>query len=215
MRKPNIVTARDLIIQGFGLGNVATAIAYTKTIPNISKSQTQDTAKFGKSALGTLLWDTLIFCPNGTFTYTDPISEATVKVPKLQLDTVLININRPTRIKATDVQGRDNDVIEYIGKGNWEINIKGGIYGNVNQRPKDAIATLDLLENAKIDIPVVSNVLSEHGISTIVIKKIHYPPDEGGYSFQRFEIEATSDVPFVIASTGANIINSIAANSTA
>ena len=211
--------SKQIIIEYFGLGNLAT-LAYQATVPPLSINtdvsrnpnykiptpQAWD-KPLGYSSLGTPVWDRLTFCPAGTFTYTDPVTNTPYQVPALNIDTVLITIDRPTKIITTAIQGRDSEVIEYIGKGNWNINIKGGFYGPINVRPKDAIATLKQLEGAKTSIPVSSNLFQEWGISELVIEHIHLPTLSGSYSMQLFEITAKSDVPFILQSSGVQINN--------
>jgi hypothetical protein len=210
---------KEIIIEYYGLGNVTT-LAYLASVPPLSgrpnipsnpnykipNSIAQD-KPLGTSALGTPVWERLTFCPSGSFSYTDPVTNQAYNVPQLNVDTVLITISRPTKIISTSVQGRDNEVIEYIGKSNWEINIKGGFYGAINQRPKDNIATLKQLEGAKTSIPVFCNLFKEWDIDELVIESINLPTLAGSYSYQLFEITAKSDVPFVIQSSGSQINN--------
>lgn len=216
---------QKIIIEAFGLGALTT-LAYAATIPPLSlrtntpqrnpypaglpQAPGQD-APLGYSALGTAVWDQLVLASTGSFTFTDPVTQQAVKVPQLTLDTVLVTIERTTKIVTTSIQGRDNDVVEYINKGNWTINIKGGVYGSVNQRPQDQIAMLQQIEAAKIDIPATCNLFKEWNIDNIVIKRINLPTMAGSYSFQVFEMEAISDVPFLIAANGTQITNPNAA----
>lgn len=128
---------------------------------------------------------------------------------ELRLDHVLVNVEMNKNIVMTELQGRNNDVKEYISNGSYAISIKGSLTGRVlpngNSFKNNGIAGLNgaypndemtqFIEMIKCpkSLRVRSWYLSQFGIDYIVIKRVIAGQDAGKYSTQNFEIQAYSD----------------------
>lgn len=144
-----------------------------------------------KSALGTPVYTNLQFTGKN---YEDQYGRPK-QFPTLVFDTVIMTVNQSKNIVTTAIQGRDGTVKEYIGMGDYVITINGIITGANGHYPVDEVRELKKMLDAPIAIDVVSWYLQNLDISTIVIKDYDIPQVEGGYSYQRFSINALSDTP--------------------
>lgn len=150
----------------------------------------------GTSELGTPVWDRLIIKGDsyvdrtlGNITYDDII-----------LDTVLMTLTQSHRLVLTEIQGRDNEVIEYVGKASFRINFKGGVFGTNNNRPKTKIDEIKKMLNSNKVIKVkFCGFLAEWDISEIAILDKTIPQTMGGYNYQLFEFNAIQSVPVILA----------------
>lgn len=199
---------KKIIIQNFGLQNLGinkytpgVQLANGKAFlppfgvkPTVKQGQ-QDEPLYRSGFLGTPVWSNLVIEAQS---YTDPVTGAVVEVPQFIFDTVLIVITRKHNIIRTPVQGLDGTIKEYIAKGDWDINIKGGIFGSVNRRPTDDISKLKQIEAANIALTVQSPFFKEFDINSIVIDSATFPQIAGGYAYQMFDINAISDVPVIL-----------------
>jgi hypothetical protein len=150
----------------------------------------------GTSSLGTPVWGRLVIEPG---TYFDSLL-GQQSYPQMTFDTVLFTITQTHNVVITPIQGRDNEVIEYIGRLSFRINCKGGIFGKNNNRPKSEIANFKTMINSNQPLIVQSNsFLSEWGISEIVILDKNIPQIAGGYNYQLFEFDAIQNTNVVLA----------------
>ena len=150
----------------------------------------------GTSVLGTPVWGRLVI-QSGT--YFDSLL-GQQSYPQMTFDTVLFTLTQTHHVVITQIQGRDNEVIEYIGKLSFRINCKGGIFGKNNNRPKAEIANFKTMINSNQPLIVQSNsFLSEWGISEIVILDKNIPQIAGGYNYQLFEFDAIQNTNVVLA----------------
>jgi len=182
---------------GIGVGNnIASQNVYKATVP---KQQGQDIAN-GISVLGTPVFDNLMI-KAGSY----EVNGQTVDYDTMTFDSVLITLTQSHNVILTPIQGRDNEVIEYIGKFSFRINIKGGIFGINNNRPIKDIANFVKMVNSNKPLQVIagtgtsSGFLSEWNISQFVILDKSMPQIAGGYNYQLFEINAIQDVPVILA----------------
>lgn len=158
-------------------------------------TQSQDESD-GTSILGTPVWGRLVIKAG---TYFDSLL-GQQSYPQMTLDTVLFTLTQTHHVVITQIQGRDNEVIEYIGRLSFRINCKGGIFGKNNNRPKSEIANFKTMINSNQPLIVQSNsFLSEWGISEIVILDKNIPQIAGGYNYQLFEFDAIQNTNVVLA----------------
>ncbi len=128
-------------------------------------------------------------------------------VDSLIFDTALFTVRSNKRIVTTDVQG-GSTVIEYIGKGNSIISIRGVIAGKrgvypmtgstVNGKDVNSVESFIRAMQAPVSLDVNSWYLNMLGIYSIVVTSWELPQTQGMYETQFFEIEALSDEPFII-----------------
>jgi len=129
-------------------------------------------------------------------------------VDNLVFDTVLFTVRNNKNIVTTPVQGRNGTVKEYISGGDSNISIRGVISGargvypmtgtNVNGKDVNSVDMMNRACSAPIALYVNSWYLNALGIYQIVVTSFELPQTQGMYSTQFFEIEALSDVPFII-----------------
>jgi hypothetical protein len=151
----------------------------------------------GTSALGTPVWGRLVI-KGGQYIETN--TGKTVTYPNITLDTILFTLSQIHNVVLTSIQGRDYEVVEYIGKASFRVNCKGGIFGGNNNRPVKDINNLKLMLNSNQPIIIESNsFLTEWGISEIVILDKNIPQIAGGYNYQLFEFNAIQNVPVLLA----------------
>jgi len=168
--------------------------SYNGKLPQINQAQ-DDIIQF--SELGTPMWDTLIIKGDS---YVDR-TYGNISYPDIQINTCLINITQAHNLVLTEIQGKDNEVIEYIGKKSFRLNFKGGFFGNNNNRPKDAIQNFKKMINSNKILTIKQcGFLSEWDITEIAVIDKSIPQTMGGYNYQLFEFNAIQNVPVILAS---------------
>ena len=116
-------------------------------------------------------------------------------VPFLSLQAVLIDVTFPRNIVKTVIQGRKGTVKEYIGEGDAQINFRGVITGTNGHYPIETVEILKKIIEAPIPIPISCTYLNNLGIDTIVFEDRTLNQQEGGYSYQQFNLNAVQDTP--------------------
>lgn len=107
--------------------------------------------------------------------------------------TVLITLSQTKNIVKTAIQGRKGTVKEYIGMGDYGVNIAGILTSTNGVYPRNDVQILKTILCAPIAITVTSWYLQMFDINSIVIDSYDIGQDEGGYSRQPFSISASSD----------------------
>jgi Domain of unknown function (DUF6046) len=119
--------------------------------------------------------------------------------PEETLETVLITVTQAKNIVTTAIQGRDGTVKEYIGMGDWQVQINATITSGTNDvYPKGRIANIMNMLNAPIAINVVCWYLQQFNINSLVIEHISAPQKPGSYAQQQLLLSCVSDTPFTI-----------------
>ena len=111
------------------------------------------------------------------------------------IDNVLFDVSRQKNIVTTDIQGRDEPVIEYIAGGSKTINMKCFLPGRNGEYPIDQMANLLPAINASVELEIQSWFLDQFGIKTIVFVGDMYPTNQGSESYQIVELQAISTTP--------------------
>jgi hypothetical protein len=202
---------KSIIIDTFGLQKVElnAYLKGTEFIKNVLHERRETSYKgktpavgkqddiIGHSELGTPMWDTLIIKGD---TYEDR-TYGTVTYPDIQINTVLINITQSHNLVLTELQGKDNEVIEYIGKKSFRINFKGGFFGNNNNRPKNEISDFKKMINSNKILTVKQcGFLSEWDIVEFAVMDKSIPQTMGGYNYQLFEFNAIQNISVILGS---------------
>lgn len=128
---------------------------------------------------------------------------------EMRFDHVLLNVEMNKNIVMTELQGRNNDVKEYISNGSYAVSIKGSLTGAVlpsgasfknngiaglnGAYPTDEMAEFVQMIKCPKSLKVRSWYLSQFGIDYIVVKRVITGQQSGQYSTQHFEIQAYSD----------------------
>lgn len=144
-------------------------------------------------------------------TYLD-LQGRTITIPDIIFETCVISITYSKRIIRSEIAGRDEgDVLEYIGRGNHQVEIRAiitsdaPVNSSVQKRiqngvyPRDNMLEIFRLLDAPIALPVESWYLQQAGINYLVIEDgAVIEQTEGEYSQQRIILPCTSDNPLVI-----------------
>lgn len=154
----------------------------------------------GISILGTPIFDTLIIEAGK---YTDTIL-GLQSFNKIQLDSAIITLSQQNNVVLTPIAGRDGEVIEYVSKMSWRINVKAGVFGIGNSRPKSDIETLAVALKSNDVLKIQSGFLGEWNITEMVILDKNVPQIPGGYNYQVFEFNAIENTPVILAQKSAN-----------
>ena len=142
------------------------------------------------SPLGTPVMQDLTF---GAVPYTEPVTGIIRKTAELKLINILLTASQQKMIVKTEIPGRDGTVKEYIGMGDWEVQINGIITGPNGHHPADEIIALKNVLKANVPIPVTCTWLNNLDINFLVIMDHTLPQEAGGYCKQPFSISAISD----------------------
>lgn len=175
-----------IIIQSFALDSVKTQI-YKAGMPP-SKGQGK---VYGISKLGTPVFSNLDITG---FSYTDQQNK-TVSVPNIRFDTVLFVVNQQKNMQITTIQGRNTTVKEYIADGDYQVQIMGILTADNRNFPQADLQDLISLLKAPLAFKINSWYLDLFGINNLVVDSYRIGQDEGGYSYQKFEVNCLSDAP--------------------
>ncbi len=156
----------------------------------VPQGDTPDEA-VGKSQLGTPVFSNIEFLSEKYETQPGLVTDT----PNMIFDAILANVNQPKNIIKTAIDGKDGTVKEYIGKGDYEIQISGIITGKNGIYPADEVARLKQITDAPVAIGVASRYLNNIGVNLIVIEEVNWIQEAGSYSYQAFTITAISDIP--------------------
>jgi hypothetical protein len=126
-------------------------------------------------------------------TYTDFATGTKKTTKEIKMIDILINVNLPSIIVKTQIQGRPGTVKEYIGEDDWQITINGFLLADNGQNPSGAIVDLKNMKRARVPIPVVCTYLNNLDIFNIVLEDFSMEQEPGGYSKQAFTLTAISD----------------------
>lgn len=162
---------------------------------------TQDKPLYA-SKLGTPVMADITF---PSFDYT--IDNVSYTVPEIKLYDVILVVDMAKNIVKTPVQGLNGTIKEYISDSDDSVSIKGRIVGKNGVHPFEEVNKLHQLISAPVAVKIVSKFLQNLNIDTIVIESAHIPQMEGGYSYQEFEITASTDFPIELNIVSASNTN--------
>lgn len=126
----------------------------------------------------------------------------------------LVTISRNTKIVETDTVGgdRDESVLEFITKKNYQLTIRGVCVDleDKNRYPAEQVQTLIALDNLKESLIIENNFfLEQYRISKLAIKSVVYDEMMGEQGLQRYTITAISDRDFYADLNERDKINSL------
>lgn len=115
----------------------------------------------------------------------------------------LFSTTQTKNIVKTAVLNRSGSIKEYISDGDYMINAKLVVTGSNGIYPFDKVKNLVSFLNQptelEIDSPYLNNIL---GVTYLVVESWDMPQTEGGISQQAFNINFSSDVPFLLEEIG-------------
>lgn len=121
-----------------------------------------------------------------------------VTFPEIKLESALVTVSQAKKIINTEIDGQDGTVTEYIGMGDYEVNLNGIFTGANGVEPIQQKIDLKKMLDAPIPIDVVCPQLQTLGIHQVIVTNYEIPQDEGGISYQRFSISFISHIPKIL-----------------
>lgn len=180
----------DQIRKIFNIPSGLNVIRQRQGYPGVNASDTD--RELYKSTLGTPVYSNIEFIANPRYQDIDGSIKST---PRLVYEAVLITVTQTKNIIRTQIQGRNGSVKEYVGMDDYEVRIQGIITGENGHYPIDEVAQLHSMLTASIPIEVACAYLQNLGIDSIIVSKFELGQQQGGYSYQNFDITAYSDEP--------------------
>jgi hypothetical protein len=203
--KPNIKGQAELILKTAGGAAAKTAIhAAFVNYKEIAKEQgafdvtTLTQTKKGK--FGQPIFDEFTFLADSVnkLTYEMPNEygkNSIIIIAPFTFETALIEINQTKNIVKTSISGMNGTVKEYMSNGDYIVNLKGVIVGDIaNQRPdRNDLNALVAFLNAPLSIPISCTFCEEFKINSIVVESYKLSQREGARNIIDIEINMISD----------------------
>lgn len=203
----------NILAKGFGLPLVKQALL------NIDKVTPADKPEY-ISDYGTAIYDTLFIQKPEVITYDfNPFTKTYQKTfavgyadnfelnGKLgfKIDGCIIDVTQNRNIVTTEIMGQNGSVKEFINNGDASITIRGYIATNTpDLYPESDVRVLSSYCNAECALPIVNRYLNSiFQINSIVITGSHFFQQEGMRNIQYFEINALSDINYLIETNNA------------
>lgn len=197
---PNIKGQAELILKAAG-GSIAKSAIHKSFInySEVSKEQfIEDLTVSSKFGMPT--FDVFSFNANSgnklSYTASKDFGGGVVSIiTPFTFDTALIEINQTKNIVRTSIAGTNGSVKEYMSEGDFIINLKGVIVGDVaNQRPDiNKLNSLVAYLKAPLSIPISCRFLEELQITSVVIESYKLGQREGARNIIDIEINMLSD----------------------
>lgn len=153
------------------------------------EGETQNEA-YATSFLGTPVFD-LLEIQAGTYREREQL----VQFEGISLSTVLITVMQRKNIVSTPITGRAGTIKQYMGLGDYEISIRGGVFSEDNSFPEELLNTLITVCEAPVSLKVSSRFLNLFDIQEMVIKNYNFNQRQGHENNQIFEIGGLSNAP--------------------
>jgi len=195
----------ELIAKGAGLGLVK-PLFYNIDYGEAAKSDTTKEVAY-KGTLSNLAYDSVVFkkpvgVDNQTTTVGGSDNSNVSQTDDLILTVALISITPEKYIVRTNIQGSKRGTVkEYMGRGDYQISIKGVIVGeNPNKRPETELKKFLQFCEYDRELEVVSSMLQDNKIFNVVIDSYPHEMREGMRNVIDFTLNCYSDEPFEIKS---------------
>jgi len=181
------------IVRAFNIRNVSSLQVQKNQYEGKVQAFTPDKPLY-LSPLGTPVMQDLTL---GAATYTDRDTMQRKSTKPLTLINFLLRCSMTKKIVKTEIPGRNGTIKEFIGEDDWQITINGLMVADNGVSTMDEIISYKNILTANsllpLSIPVVCTYLNNLDIFNIVIEDFTLEQDPGGYSQQRFTINALSD----------------------
>jgi len=203
--KPNIKGQAELILKTSGGAAAKTAIhAAFVNYKEIAKEQgafditTLIETKKGK--FGQPIFDEFSFLASqiNPLTYETSVDfgiNAIRIIDNFTFETALIEVNQTKNIVKTSISGMNGTVKEYMSNGDFIVNLKGVIVGDIaNQRPdRNDLNALVAFLNAPLTLPISCSFCEEFKINSVVVESYKFGQREGARNIIDIEINMISD----------------------
>jgi len=211
--KPNVTGLAELILKSQGGAIAKTAIhrAFVN-YKEIAKEQgafdvtTSIETKKGK--FGQPIFDEFSFIADNVnrLTYEMPSeygNNTVIIIAPFTFETALIEINQTKNIVKTSISGLNGTVKEYMSNGDFIINLKGVIVGDIaNQRPdRNDLNALIAFLNAPLTLPISCSFCEEFKINSVVVESYKFGQREGARNVIDIEINMISDTAIVLSTS--------------
>ncbi len=114
----------------------------------------------------------------------------------IRFDTCILTVTQQRNIIKTPIQGRNGTVKEYISDGDYQINIKGSIFGDApDKMPQKILKDSHTLFIEPNELWIESDFIQSFGIQYCVIENYTIDQVEGSRSRVDFNISLVSDEP--------------------
>lgn len=131
--------------------------------------------------------------------YTDNFGKVIASFNDIRLDAVILEVERHNHIIVTDIQGRANSVIEYVGSRSPRIHVYGTILADIpGVYPEADVAELMRALASNRALRVESWFLAMAGIYNMVVDKDSIKQEPGSQEYQKFEFDAIADAPIIL-----------------
>lgn len=203
--KPNVKGQAELILKTAGGAAAKTAIHaafinYKEVLKEQGSFDVTTLIENKKGKFGQPIFDEFSFLANeiNPITYETDVdfgANAIKIVSDFTFETALIEINQTKNIVKTAISGLNGTVKEYMSNGDYVINLRGIIVGDVaNQRPdRNDLNALVAFLNAPLSLPISCTFLEELKINSVVIESYKLAQREGARNIIDIEINMLSD----------------------
>jgi hypothetical protein len=179
---------QKILIRSVGLQNAKTLL-YKPGMPDYPGKDPE----LYKSQLGTNVMSNLEI-KGQSYRY----KQQTYSFEDIRIDTVLFRVEQQKNIVQTPIQGRNGTVKQYISDKDYLVTINGIITGLNGIFPIDGFVNLLKVIKAPIAIHVNSWFLQHFDIYNLVVESYQINQNEGGQSYQIFQLICLSDEPVEI-----------------
>ncbi len=117
----------------------------------------------------------------------------------IRLDAVIMEISMAKNLVKTDIQGRDNTVIEVVSQRSHTVHVYGRILADTpGVYPQSSVVELLTALQSNKALRVTSWFLAMAGIYNIVVDPASIRQEEGGQEYQKFEFDGIADRPVIL-----------------
>lgn len=161
-----------------------------------------------ESLLGNPVYSTLEFPQKGPLEAMAPVGILANQKGKvaLRIDMAIVEINQTKNIVKTVIAGRNGTVKEYIGLGDFEINIQGAVVSKYNTYPEDEVLRLIEILSLNTQIPIAGGMFGLFNIQWVVVEDFRIRELEGTRNVVPFNIRCISDKDDTIVIGDRNVI---------
>ena len=151
--------------------------------------------KEATSKLGTPIYDQVILDTKNTDLAEGRLDpETNLDAGSLVLNEVVTTVTQSKIIVKTPINGKNGTVKEYIGLGDYLINIRGFLVGdNHNERPQELIDKLIAFSELEKQIVIASRIINSFKITSVVIDKCTIDQESGVRNRVPFILNCSSD----------------------
>jgi hypothetical protein len=194
-KKGAVENTQGFVVSSDALQRIVPGGAFNNVVINRFDS------RVATSYLGTPVYSNIEF-PAALFTDLDG---NVTEFQGITINTVIMTIDQPKNIVRTAIQGRNGTIKEYIGNGDFKINVTGALIteprvfsAHQNEYPREQVKALFELLSAQEAITVRGEFLQQLGINSVVITSYSFPQTKGNRDKQLFTIKMESDTELLL-----------------